>query len=101
MKIAWAVSAALVYNMTQTTRLLRPGIVTARQLDLLVLLTRTKSEDVIAALCDHLVKGWNLSNAANMNGVSPANLQRAFYRLERAAQIIEQYTHLQEYKDQE
>ena len=91
---------ALGYNMTQTTRLLRPGVVTARQLELLALLTRTKSENVLDGLTDYLVKGWNLSNSANLNGISPANLQRAVKRFERAAQIIEQYTHLQEYKDQ-
>jgi predicted DNA-binding protein (UPF0251 family) len=57
--------------------------------NLLLSLTKISSDDVINALYDHLVNGAGESNAATMNGVSQSNFQRAFNKLNKVAEAVE------------
>ena len=57
--------------------------------ELLLSLTRINSEDVVAALSDHLVKGASESSAAIMNGISMSNFNRAFRKLDTVAAAVE------------
>lgn len=57
--------------------------------ELLLSLTRINSEDVVAALYDHLVKGATESSAAIMNGISMSNFNRAFKKLDTVAASVE------------
>ena len=56
---------------------------------MLLSLTRINSDDVVAALYDHLVKGIGESSAAIMNGVSMSNFNRAFKKLDTVAASVE------------
>ncbi len=58
--------------------------------ELLLSLTRINSDDVIAALYDHVVKGANESSAAIMNGISMSNFNRAFKKLDTVVATVEQ-----------
>lgn len=60
------------------------------RLNLLLQLSKIKSDDVKNALSDHLVRGINKTAAAALNSVPAGNLTRALKKLEQHAQIIEQ-----------
>lgn len=57
--------------------------------ELLLSLTRINSDEVVAALFDHLVKGASESSAAIMNGISMSNFNRAFKKLDTVAASVE------------
>lgn len=57
--------------------------------ELLLSMTRINSDDVVAALFDHLVKGASESSAAIMNGISMSNFNRAFKKLDTVAATVE------------
>jgi hypothetical protein len=62
----------------------------AARVELLLSLTRINSEDVKAALRDHLVKGVSDSNAIAIHGITKSNFSRALKRLNEVAAIVEQ-----------
>lgn len=66
------------------------GMVSERQLNLLLQLTKVHSEDVQDALHDHLVKGWNEATAAALNGIRTDNFNRSLRRLKEVADIVNQ-----------
>lgn len=63
-------------------------------LKLLLSLTSISSEDVKAALHDHLVKGLSDTLSAQVNGVALPNFNRALNRLEEAEQTVERLIEL-------
>lgn len=78
------------------TRYLLQGMEDPERLEILISFTRIASEDVKAALRDHLVKpdtgkagGFSEDNAAQFNGVSASNFNRALKRLNIVAGKME------------
>ncbi|MCK7458465.1 adhesin biosynthesis transcription regulatory family protein [Idiomarina aminovorans] len=65
------------------------GSQSERRFELLLSLTRINSDDVVAALYDHLVKGATESSAAIINGISMSNFNRAFKKLNDVAEAVE------------
>lgn len=59
------------------------------RLGLLLSTTKISSEDIKTALRDHLVRGFDVKNAAAINGVAQQNLDRALNKLEEMAQVFE------------
>ncbi|NWO06912.1 MAG: hypothetical protein HLX50_14805 [Alteromonadaceae bacterium] len=66
------------------------GSQSEQRFELLLSLTRINSDDVVAALYDHVVKGASESSAAIMNGISMSNFNRAFKKLDTVAATVEQ-----------
>lgn len=64
------------------------------RLKLLLQLTNIRSEDVIAALDDHLIKGVSDTMAAAFNGVQLSNFTRALTKLNDVAGTVEQIKEL-------
>ncbi|MPY26940.1 PapB/FocB family fimbrial expression transcriptional regulator [Shewanella sp. YLB-07] len=69
---------------------LLPGGEQPKRLQLLLLLTKIKSEPQIAALTEHYVNGLPAERAAARFMIEKSNLSRAQTRLEEVASIIEQ-----------
>lgn len=65
------------------------GSQSEQRFELLLSLTRINSDDVVAALYDHLVKGATESSAAIINGISMSNFNRAFKKLNDVAEAVE------------
>ena len=65
------------------------GSQSEQRFEMLLSLTRINSDDVIAALYDHLVKGATESSAAIINGISMSNFNRAFKKLNDMAEAVE------------
>lgn len=59
------------------------------RLGLLLSTTKISSEDIKTALRDHLVRGFDVKNAAAINGVAQQNLDRALNKLEQVAKTFE------------
>lgn len=59
------------------------------RLSLLLSTTKISSEDIKTALRDHLVRGFDVKNAAAINGVAQQNLDRALNKLEQVAKTFE------------
>ena len=59
------------------------------RLGLLLSTTKISSEDIKTALRDHLVRGFDVKNAAAINGVAQQNLDRALNELEQVAKTFE------------
>lgn len=57
--------------------------------ELMMPLTKINSDDKIAALYDHLVRGFTISQAAEINGLKPQNLNVALDSLEAKIEIHE------------
>lgn len=55
---------------------------------------KSTSEDIKAALSDHLVRGIGKTNAATLNGVKGPNFTRALKRIEIVAGKIEKVKEL-------
>lgn len=70
-------------------RYLIRGGESAERFDLLLSLTRINSEDIIAALKDHLVIGISESDAAVLNRVKQQNFNRALKQLNAVAETVE------------
>lgn len=70
------------------------GHESAARLELLLKLTKIESEDIKAALHDHLVRGFKASHAAQINNVQQQNFVRAYKKLNSIAQTIEQIKEL-------
>lgn len=58
-------------------------------LDLLLQLTNIKSDDVKAALHDHLCRGMSRELAASVNYVDKSNFNRAYRTLNEKAKTVE------------
>lgn len=71
-------------------RYLLQGGESEARVKLLLKLTNIRSEDVIAALDDHLVKGVNDTMAAAFNGIQLSNFTRALAKLNEVAGTVEQ-----------
>lgn len=65
-----------------------------QKLDLLIESTGLRSEDIIAAVSDHLIRGASIDVAAAMNLVDPANLNRAIKKLNVAAERFYRWNQL-------
>ena len=65
------------------------GSQSEQRFEMLLSLTRINSDDVVAALYDHLVKGATESSAAIINGISMSNFNRAFKKLNDVAEAVE------------
>lgn len=59
------------------------------RLGLLLSTTKISSEDIKTALRDHLARGFDVKNAAAINGVAQQNLDRALNKLEQVAKTFE------------
>lgn len=75
-------------------RYLMQGMETGERLNLLLSLTNIRSENVIDALHDHLVKGLADSTAAAINGCTQSNFKRALDAVEAVAATVEQIKQL-------
>ena len=64
------------------------------RLGLLLSATKISSEDIKTALHDHLVRGFDVKNAAAINGVAQQNVDRALNKLEDVARIFEELKEL-------
>ena len=62
---------------------------TNERLGLLLSLTKISSSDIIKGLEYHLVKGFDVNNAALLAEVKQPNLKRALNQLENISQIVE------------
>lgn len=60
-----------------------------KRFDLLLSLTKISSKDIINGLRYHLVKGFDVSNAATLSGVKQPNLQKALNTLEEVSRKVE------------
>jgi len=72
------------------------GTQSKERLELLLRPTKIKSECIKSALYDHLVSGFDVSNAASMNDIAQQNLDRALIKLEVIASIFEEVKELDE-----
>ena len=70
-------------------KLLHAASQTCERLSLLLSLTKISSGDIQAGLKYHLVKGFDVNNAAQLAGVKQPNLKRALGSLEMVAQSVE------------
>lgn len=76
--------------MTRKVWYVHGGMESQERFELLVSLTGLRSENQIAALCDHLVKAVPLDAAMVMNGVTnKSNLERDLDKINDVAKIIE------------
>ncbi|MFT5725809.1 MAG: hypothetical protein ACI9JN_002939 [Bacteroidia bacterium] len=66
----------------------------AERLQLLLQLTNIESPDIVAALQDHFVAGYQDTVAAVRNNVKKSNLSRAIARLEQVTFTVEQIKEL-------
>lgn len=67
-----------------------PGCEKPEKIERLLKLTRFKSEDVVLALTEHLIKGSSPSMAAASFRVDDSNFRRALKKLEDTAQLVEE-----------
>lgn len=65
------------------------GMESEKKIRLLLSLTKTSSEPTIDALIDHLVKGYDDSTAASINGITASNFNRALANLNKVAGIVQ------------
>ena len=65
------------------------GMQTQERFELLLSLTRIKSESVINALNDYLVRGMDKKAAALLNDVELPNFSAALKKLEEKAAVVE------------
>lgn len=70
-------------------KLLHAASQTCERLSLLLSLTKISSDDIQAGLKYHLVKGFDVNNAAQLAGVKQPNLKRALDTLEMVAKSVE------------
>ncbi len=70
-------------------KLLHAASQTCERLSLLLSLTKISSDDIQSGLKYHLVKGFDVNNAAQLAGVKQPNLKRALGALEMVAQSVE------------
>jgi DNA-binding MarR family transcriptional regulator len=68
---------------------LTPGIESKERILLLLQLTEITSEDIIAALVDHLERGLSVTTSAALNNVPQPNVSRALATLNEKAEIVE------------
>ncbi len=67
-----------------------PGCEKPEKIERLIKHTKLKSENIILALNEHLIKGASTSNAAALFGVDDSNFRRALKKLEDTAQFVEE-----------
>lgn len=65
-----------------------------QKLELLIESTGLRSEDIIAAVNDHLIRGASIDLSASLNLVDAANLNRAIKKLNTAAERFERWNQL-------
>ena len=65
------------------------GCESAERFELLIKLTKIKSEGILNALEDHLVRGFTEDLASIKNGVPQSNFNRALSSLDAANEIVE------------
>ena len=65
------------------------GMESKRKVELLISLTSIKSEPIIAALTDHLVRGFEISEVALLNDTKQGNVSRALDTLNEVAATVE------------
>lgn len=59
------------------------------RVDLIISLTKMDSENMISAIHDHLVKGYQDTDASLLNDVKLPNFNKAMVRLNEIAGIVE------------
>lgn len=69
-----------------------------QKLELMLSLTSIRSEDIRAAIHNHLVDGCAVDLAAALNGADVANLKRALKKLNEIARIVEEIKNIDLYK---
>ena len=70
-------------------KLLVKGIEPQERVNLIMQLTKIKSENIRSALIDHLSKGLSVNDAAMLNDVPQQNFNRALKRLNEVAAVVE------------
>lgn len=65
-----------------------------KRLELLLQLTKISSEDIKAALYDHLVRGFEANQAALLNDVPQQNFVRAYKQVNKVASTVEKIKEL-------
>lgn len=68
---------------------LSQGLETKERFQLLLSLTKIRSDNQVNALKYYLVDGLSFSLSASLNGITEPNFQRAINRLEEVASTIE------------
>lgn len=71
-------------------KLLVKGIEPQERVNLIMKLTKIKSENIRSALIDHLSKGLSANDAAMLNDVPQQNFNRALKRLNEVAAVVEE-----------
>lgn len=71
-------------------RYLSQGLEPEARFNALVKLARLQSEDMIAALKDHLVIGLSDIRAAELNGIKRSNFHRALDVMNKQAELVEE-----------
>ena len=69
-----------------------------QKLELLLSLTSIRSEDVIGAIRDHLIKGAPIEAASQWNYADAGNTKRALKKLNEVARIVEECKNIDLYK---
>ena len=69
-----------------------------KKLELLLSLTSIRSEDIRAAISDHLVRGASIDLAAALNLVDAGNLKRSLKKLNEVARVVEEVKNIDLYK---
>lgn len=70
-----------------------------QKLELLISLTSIRSEDVIGAIRDHLIKGASIEAASQWNYADAGNTKRALKKLNEVARIVEECKNIDLYKN--
>ena len=69
-----------------------------QKLELLLSLTSIRSDDIRAAIADHLIRGASIDLAASLNLVDPGNLKRSLKKLNEVAGVVEEIKNIDLYK---
>ena len=68
---------------------LAKGMESKKLIDLLLSLTKINSDSIKAAIQDHLVSNFSISDAASLNNVNQCNLTRSILTLNKVARKVE------------
>ena len=69
-----------------------------QKLELLLSLTSIRSDDIRAAIADHLIRGASIDFAASLNLVDSSNLKRSLKKLNEVARVVEEIKNIDLYK---
>lgn len=74
--------------------MLLPGMESTKKLELIISLTKIRSEPQIKALKRHFVEGYNMSACAESEDIAPSNFQRAIDTVQATSKIVDEIKEL-------